>query len=180
MEFFDIVTNRRSIRKFEAKPVEQEKIDRVLEAALRAPSAKSSRPWEFVVVTDAQVLEKLSSARPGGSQFLKNAPVAIAICADPEKCGPWIEDATIVAVTMQYAACAVGLGSCWSQMRMREHNDEITAGQYVAGVLGLPANLELECIVAMGYPAESKSGYAKDDLLFERVSYNRFGNHDAP
>jgi nitroreductase len=180
MHFFDIVSSRRSIRKFENKPVEQEKIIRLLETALRAPSSRGMRPWEFVVITDVELLNKLSAARPGGSGFFKGAPLAIAICAYPEKSAPWIEDTTIAALTIQYAAVDLGLGSCWSQMRMREHNDQISAGQYVAGVLGLPDHLELECILAIGYPAESKPSYAKDELLFERISYNRFGQHETP
>lgn len=180
MDFFDITHTRRSIRKFENKPVEQEKILQLLEAALRAPSARNDRPWEFVVINDAEILNKLSSARPGGSAFFKGAPLAIAVCADPEKSGPWIEDATIAALTIQYAACALGLGSCWSQMRMREHNDQISAGEYVGDLLGLPSNLELECVLAIGYPAESKSPHARDELLFDRISYNRFGQHEAP
>jgi nitroreductase len=179
MDFFDITHTRRSIRKFENRPVEQEKIMRLLEAALRAPSARSGRPWEFVVITDGKLLNKLSTTRPGGSAFFKSAPLAIAVCADPEKSAPWIEDASIAAITIQYAAVAQGLGSCWSQMRMREHNDQMSAGQYVADILDLPANLELECILAIGYPAESKPAYAKDELLFDRISYNRFGRHQA-
>jgi len=180
MNFFNITSNRRSIRKFENKPVEQEKIMRLLEAALRAPSSRGGRSWEFVVITDAELLNKLSKARPGGSSFFKGAPLAIAVCADPAKSDPWIEDATIAAITIQYAACALGLGSCWSQMRLREHNDQMSAGQYVGDLLGLPSNLELECVLAIGYPAESKSPYARDELLFERISYNRFGQHLTP
>lgn len=180
MDFFDVVTARRSIRKFEAKPVEQEKVNRILEAVLRVPSARGKRPWEFIVVTDTGLLEKLSAARPGGSAFIKGAALAIAVCADPGKSGPWIEDATIAALTIQLAAQSLGLGTCWSQMRNREHNDQVTAGQYVAGVLGLPEHLELECIVALGYPAESKPPYPEEDLQFDRVSYDRFGNHEAP
>jgi nitroreductase len=175
MDFFDIIKTRRSIRKFEKKPIENEKIDTILEAALRAPSARGGRPWDFVVVTDKDLLTKLSVARPGGAGFLKNAALAIVICADPEKSGPWIEDTTIAALTIQLTAQALGLGSCWSQMRMREHNDQKSAGEYVAELLELPAAFEIECIIGIGYPDETKTAYAKEDLLLERISYNRYG-----
>lgn len=179
MDFFDVVHNRRSTRKFASQPVEQAKLDQILEAVLRAPSAKGARPWEFVVVTDPQVLAKLSTSRPGGAGFLKGAAVAVAVCADPQKSGPWIEDATIAAIYIQLSAQSLGLASCWCQMRGREYNDQKQAGEYVAEVLSLPAGLEVECIVGLGYADESKPAYDRKDLLWERVSYNRFGQRSA-
>ena len=175
MDFFEVVDKRRSVRKFTDKPVEKEKLDRILEAALRAPTARSARPWQFVVVDQPELLAKLAVARTAGSAFLKGAAVAVAVCADPAKSGPWIEDATIAAVFMQLSARALGLGSCWSQVRMREHNDQVTAGAYVAEVLGLPQGMEVECIVALGYPDESKPAYERADLPWACVSHNRFG-----
>lgn len=181
MDFFEVVTQRRSIRKFISQPVEKAKIDQILEAALRAPSAKNGRPWEFVVVDDPQVLDQLSTARPAGSGFLKGAAVAVVICADPQKSGPWIEDATISAIYIQLSAQALGLASCWSQMRGREHDEQKTkmATAYVAELLGLPAGLEVECIVGIGYADEIKKPCERKDLLFDRISYNKFGQKKA-
>jgi nitroreductase len=179
MEFFDVVHKRRSIRKFSSQPVEKDKLDQILEAAMRAPSAKSGRPWQFVVVDQPQLLTQLSAARPAGSAFIKGAATAVVVCADPKKSGPWIEDAAIAAVFMQLSAEALGMASCWSQMRTREHDDQTTAGAYVAGLLGLPEGLEVQCIVALGYPAESKPAYDRAELPWDCVSYNRFGQKKA-
>ena len=74
---------------------------------LPAAPAPGSSWW----VTDTDLLTKLASSRPGGSGFFKGAPLAIAVCADPSKSAPWIEDCTIAALTIQYAAQALGLGS---------------------------------------------------------------------
>ena len=87
--FLSLVQKRRSIRRYEDKPVEPEKIDRLIEVALRAPSSRGFNPWEFVVVTDPILLEKLSKAKPHGASFLKDASLGIVVCADPENamCG---------------------------------------------------------------------------------------------
>ena len=175
MDFFDVISSRRSIRQFENKPIEKNKVDQILEAALRSPTSRGGRPWEFVIVSDPGLLDKISKSRPGGAGFLKDAPLAIAVCADPQKSGPWVEDATIAALTIQLAARALDMGSCWSQIRMRNYNDQKSSAQYVAEILGLPENLKVECIIGLGYPAESKSPYDKKELLFDRVSYNHFG-----
>ena len=63
--------------------MEQEKIDAIIETALRAPSGRAARPWAFVVVTDKELLEKLSNAKPMGAQFIKDVFAAIVVCADP-------------------------------------------------------------------------------------------------
>ena len=93
--FLSLAKKRRSIRRYLEKPVEAEKIEMLIEAALRAPSSRGFNPWEFVVVTDGVLLEKLSKSKPHGASFLKDAPLGIVVCADPEKCDVWIEDASM-------------------------------------------------------------------------------------
>ena len=82
--FMSLIQKRRSIRRFLAKPIEDEKIEMLIEAALRAPSSRGLNPWEFIVVTERDLLEKLSSAKTHGSEFLKNAPLGIVVCADED------------------------------------------------------------------------------------------------
>ncbi|MGD2125984.1 MAG: nitroreductase family protein, partial [Desulfobacteraceae bacterium] len=77
--FIPLVQKRRSIRKFQTKPVEAEKIDMLVEAALRSPSSMGNNPWEFIMVTDKSLLEKLSRAKQHGSAFLRNAPLGIVV-----------------------------------------------------------------------------------------------------
>ena len=173
--FTELAEKRRSVRKFSDQNVEKEKIDSILEAALRAPSGRMARPWEFVVVTDKALLEKLSVAKPDGAEFVKDASVAIVVCGDPSKSGVWIEDCSIAAVSMQYAAHSIGLGSRWSHMRGNNFSDNQSSKDYIAGLLGLPDNLDVECIIAVGYPDEEMVPYKKEDLQYEKVSYNRYG-----
>ncbi len=169
--FTEIVKKRRSVKKYTPQQVEQEKIDAIIEAALRAPSGKAARPCEFVVVKDKELLEKLSVAKPVGAEFVKGASVGIVVCADPSKSGLWVEDCAIAAVSMQYAAHSMGLGSRWSHMRGNNHNDSKSSRDYIAGLLGLPDNLDVECIIAIGYPGEEMVPYSKEDLDYGKVSY---------
>jgi nitroreductase len=173
--FNELAEQRRSVKVYAERSVETGKIDAIIEAALRSPSGRAIRPWAFVVVTDKTLLEKLSVARPQGSAFLKSAPVAIVVCGDPSVSGLWIEDCSIAAVTMQYAAHALGLGSRWTQMKGNHFNEGTTSTQYIAKLLGLPENLAVLCIIAVGYPGEEMVPYKKNELRFDKVSYNRYG-----
>jgi nitroreductase len=177
--FNELAEKRRSVRVYAERPVEAEKIDSIIEAALRSPSGRAARPWSFVVVTDKTLLEKLSVARPQGAAFVKDAPVAVVVCGDPSASGLWVEDCSIAAVTMQYAAHALGLGSRWTQMRGNNFNEGTTSTQYIAKLLGLPENLAVQCIIAIGYPGEEMVPYKKGELLFNKVSYNRYGQKKA-
>ncbi|HEX9949324.1 MAG TPA: nitroreductase family protein [Thermodesulfobacteriota bacterium] len=170
-----LIQKRRSIRKFLDKPIEAEKIDLLLEAALRAPSSRDLNPWEFVVVTNRELLEKLSKAKQHGSAFLKNAPLGICVCADPEKCDVWIEDASIASIFIHLASESLGLGSCWIQIRERTHDGKKSAQEYIAETLNIPAKMQVESIIAVGYPAETLPPHKKEELLFEKVHRDTYG-----
>ena len=170
-----LIQKRRSIRKFKTNPVEPEKIDTLVEAALRAPSSRALRPWEFVVVTDKDLLERLSRAKLHGSAFLGRAPLGIVVYADPTVADTWIEDASIAATYIQLVAESLGLGSCWIQIRNRMHDDTVSAEDNVAEILHIPKGRKVEAIIAVGYPDEEKSPHKKEDLPFEKLHLNSFG-----
>lgn len=172
----ELLEKRRSIRQFQQKPVEKDKVEYLVETMLRSPSSRSLNPWEFVVVQDPVTIEALSKAKPHGATFMKNAPLAIVVCADPEKCDVWVEDSSIASILLHLAATNLELGSCWVQIRLREHDASKMATEYIAELLGLREGLEVEAIIAIGYPKEEKPGHAKDSLLYERVHYEKFGH----
>jgi nitroreductase len=174
--FIDLIRKRRSIRKFRDEAIEADKIELLKEAALRPPSSMGHNPWEFVFVTDRQLLAKLSESKPHGSSFLAGAPLGIVVCADPEKSGVWIEDASIATIFIQLAAESLGLGSCWVQIRGRMHDDNRPAEDYIAEVLNIPSNLKVESMVGIGYPAEQKAPHSREKLQGEKVFLNQYGN----
>lgn len=174
--FISIVQQRRSIRKFKKKEIEPEKMDVIIEAALRSPSSMGNNPWEFIVVTEPEKLIVLSAAKQHGSGFLKNAPCAIVVCADPAKSTVWIEDCSIASIFIQMAAESLGLGNCWIQIRDRFHKDGRLAQKAISDILGIPKNVVVESIIALGYPDEQKSPHKKEDLQSEKVYLNQYGN----
>jgi nitroreductase len=174
--FLSLVTKRRSIRKYLEKPVEDEKIDILIETMLRSPSSRGLNPWEFIVVTDKSLLEKLSKAKPHGSSFLKNAPLGIVVCADPEKCDVWVEDASIASIFIHLSTESIGLGSCWIQIRKRMYDQTKSSQTYIQELLNIPGNLNVESIIAIGYPAEEKPSHRKQDLQYEKVCFDVYGN----
>lgn len=173
--FSSLIQKRRSIRKFQKNQVENEKIEILIEAALRSPSSRGYNPWEFIVVTEPDLLERLSSAKIHGSQFLKNAPLGIVVCADEDKCDVWVEDCSIASTFIFLASESIGLRSCWIQIRERMHNETITSEEYVSEVLGIPSRLKVESIIAVGYPDEKKPPHKKEELQYEKVFLNQYG-----
>lgn len=171
---YDLLKTRRSIRKFQDREVEKGKLDTILKSALLSPSSRSRRPWEFVAVTDKELLQKLSESREHSASFLAAAPLGIVILANPQACDVWIEDASIAAILIQLSAHSLGLGSCWIQIRERFGKNNIQAGDCVKEILRIPSEYEVECIIAMGYPAEDKRAYTENDLLLNKLHFNQY------
>jgi nitroreductase len=175
MMFLEILKSRRSIRKYEERPVEPEKIEQLIEAALRSPSGRSINPWAFIVVDDREKLDRLSRSKPHGAAFLKGAPLGIVVCADTSKSDTCVEDASIASIFIHLAAASLGLGSCWIQIHKRTREDDLTAEQYVAREIGIPDGMMVQSIIAVGYPDETKAGHSKDKLLYDKVHFNTYG-----
>ncbi len=173
--FNELIEKRRSIRRFTQEPVNQQQIETLVEAALRAPSSRGFNPWEFVIVTDRHLLEQLSSAKPHGASFLAGATLGIVVCGNPEVSDVWVEDTAIASIYLHLAAAALGLGSCWIQIRKRKHKEEVRAETFVADLLQIPAPLRVESIIAVGHPAETKPPHLRESLMDHKIHYQRFG-----
>ena len=174
----DLLRARRSIRRFKDQPVEQEKLNLLIEAALRSPSSKGNNPWEFIVVTDRGRLDNLSTAKAHGASFLNNAPLAIVVCADQRKSDVWVEDASIAAMLIHLEAADLGLGSCWVQIRLRQREDKTSSQAYMVDLLGLPEDMMVLAIIAIGYPVDTKSGHPHSSLRFDQVSYEQYNRRN--
>ncbi|RPJ73862.1 MAG: NAD(P)H-dependent dehydrogenase/reductase [Desulfobacteraceae bacterium] len=173
--FMSLIRKRRSIRVFQDRPVVKEKVDLILEAALRSPSSRGNNPWHFVVVTEKPMLAAIAQAKPHGASFLKDAPLGILVCADASKSDVWVEDAAIATLMIQLAAESLELGSCWIQFRERRQGETRTSEEYIAEQLRLPAGMKVLAAVAIGAPAESKKPRPAAELLRERVYAGSFG-----
>lgn len=174
MEFKDLVQMRRSHRKFTGEEIDGEDVKLILRAALMAPTSKGQRAWQFVVVDDKTDLEKLADAKDLGGAFLKDAPLAVVVLGAPMQNDCWVEDGSIAAVSMQYQAEALGLGSCWVQMRGRGLSDGTSADTVIRGVLDIPENLSCLCVVAIGHKADERKPQNEDRLKWENVHLNKY------
>jgi len=171
----DLLRSRRSIRAFTDRPLEQEKLDLLIEAMLRAPTSAGKAPWEFVVVSDRETIARLSLAKTRNSAFLKDAALVVVVCAHPQISDVWVEYAAIATLLLHLEAHDLGLGSCWVQVRLREHDGQRSAEKYIAEVLGLDPAMAVEAMVAIGYPAETKTGHPTSSLPYDKVSFERHG-----
>jgi nitroreductase len=172
--FFELVKQRRSIRKFLSEQIDDNKIGMILKAPLMAPTSKNSRSWEFVEVNDKTLLAQLAIARPQGSGLLAHAAAAIVVLADPVKSDAWLEDASIAAAFIQLQSEDLGLGSCWVQIARRPHDELQSAEQFVRGVLTIPDTLNVVCIIALGYKEEERRPHDTDKLPVEKIHVNRY------
>ena len=173
-EFHDMLFTRHSIRKYTDEPIDGEHVKLLLEAALLAPSGKSVRPWEFVVVEDKEVLAKMSECRPFGSGPVAKCKLAIVVCGDPGKTDVWVEDCTIAATYIQLQAEALGLGSCWIQMRGRFDKDSNDSADLIRELLDIPGEQQVECIIVLGHKDEVRRPVDPDKLLWEKVHIGKF------
>jgi len=173
-DFKDLVQLRRSHRKFTGEEIDAEDVKMILRAALMSPTSKGQRAWHFVVVDDPTDIEKLADAKELGSQFLKGAPLAVVILGDPLQNDCWVEDASIAAISMQYQAEDLGLGSCWIQMRGRGLSDGTSADTVIRGVLDIPENMHVLCVVAFGHKADERKPQNEDKLKWENVHLGKF------
>lgn len=171
---YELLKSRRSVRKFEDREIEKEKVDLIIKSALLSPSSRGIRPWEFIVVNDKETIKKLSQCKEYDSAFLSGAPLAIVVVADHASSDVWVEDASIASAIIHLAAHSTGLGSCWIQVRERFHAKDIKSEDYVSEVLGIPEKSSVLSIVAIGYPDENKKAYNDDGLLYGKVHYNKF------
>ena len=174
-QFSELIKLRRSMRKFTEQELSQEEVVTLIKAALMAPSSKRSNSWQFIVVDDKETLDKLSRCKEAGSSFLKDAPLGIVVTADPLASDVWIEDASIAALMMQLQAEDLGLGSCWIQVRERYTATGMTSDEYVHGILGIPLQLQVLCIIAVGHKGMERKPFNEEHLQWEKIHINKYG-----
>lgn len=174
--FLELAQNRRSIRKYTEQAVEPEKIEKLVQAALMSPAGKRLNPWEFVVVTDHEMLTQMAGCRTYGSSMLTGSPLGIVVCADSSISDTWKFDCAIAAENILLEAEDLGLGACWVQVYDRFVKDESgeTAEELVRRLLGIPDKLSVVCIVSVGYKDEERKPRELDKLQYEKVHYGRY------
>lgn len=174
----DLLVRRHSIRRYTTEEISAEDVKTILEAALLAPSSKSARPWQFVLVDNKDTLKKLSECKAAGARPIANCALGVVVCADPAKSDMYLEDMSIAAAYMQLQATALGLGACWIQVRNRFAADGEDAESIVKETLGIPDNMVVELILTLGHPDEERRPVDTSKLLWEKVHIGNWQSHD--
>lgn len=157
----ETILHRRSIRKYTDQPVEPEKLDLLLQAAMAAPSAMNCKPWEFVVITDPEKLALFRSRLIFGN---RNAPAAIVVCGNPSlSTNPaarlfWVEDCSAATENILIAAVGLGLGTVWVGI-----HPVVGFVRIVRRIASLPKHVTPLGLIYVGYPAEVKPSRTQYD-----------------
>ena len=158
MDFTEVISKRKSVRKFSDTPVERGMLDAIVAIARTAPSSRGSKSSEFLIIEDKDTIEALSQMRESGSGFMKGAKAVIVVLGDESKTDLWVDNCAISATFIQLAVTAAELGSCWVHIngrpRYKAHPEGPYAEEYVRELLGVKDGLRIYCAIAIGYPAE--------------------------
>lgn len=167
MEVKEVLLKRRSIRKFTEEPVSKEMIDELLHAAMSGPSACNKKPWDFYVITNAEVLEQLKSA----SKFTKfTSKLAIVVCGNMKKALPlqfadyWIQDCSAATENILLRVTDLGLGAVWCGIHPQKR-----AEAKVRKFVGIPEKQIPLNIIFIGHPAQEQE--ARDQYDENCVHY---------
>lgn len=150
----DYLKRRRTVRRYLPEKISPDVIEKLIEAARIAPSARNNQPWKFIVVTKEQTIKALAATSP--YKFIESAPLVVAGCALPSNAtlGP-VPDVIIAMDHMSLAAANMGLGSCWVAGFDR---------QGASNILQVPENVELVALMTFGYSAEEPGLFRRKDL----------------
>lgn len=169
MNTLEAIVSRRSIRKFETRPVPQEFVDQLLKAAMYAPSAKNYRPWHFLVINERTKLDELSNLHPS-AKMLKTASLAILVCGDRNldpMDGYLAINASAATQNILLAAHELGLGSVWIGVFPREERvDELVS------YFNFPENILPVNLIALGWPGEERP--IPERVEPEKIHYNNW------
>ena len=169
-EALNCIMTRTSIRQYQDRPVEQEKVEQLLRAAMAAPTAVNKQPWHFYVLNTKEAINRLADASQRGGDMVRSAALVVVVCGDMDKALEgkareyWIQDTSAATENLLLAAHALGLGAVWTGVYPMKERVEMTTK-----VLNLPENLVPLCTILIGYPAESPT--PKDKWKPENVTY---------
>ncbi len=169
MDTITAILTRRSIRQFLSQPVSEEDVEMLLRCAMQAPSAGNSQLWQFVILTDRKLLDKIREFHPFG-EALETAPLAILVSGDDayeKRPGRWMMDCSAASQNILLAAHAQGLGAVWISI-----HPDIERVDLIRQLLKIPDQVHPVSLIAVGYPVEKPE--SSNNYNSERIHRNRW------
>lgn len=165
MQTFDTISKRTSARTYQAKSIDKILLEKLVDAGRRAPTARKVEPWEFIVVTNKERLEKLGEVVSPNGTFVKDAASCIVIyCKDTKY---YLEDGCAATENILLTAADLGLGACWIA------GDKKPYAAQVAELFGVPDGLKLISLIALGWP-EQELTQSRNRSLKEVLHWEQF------
>ena len=169
----EVIRQRRSVRSYLRKDVEEEKLREILKAAMFSPTARNLRPWEFIIVTNTGTKKELSEATPYAS-FAGDVPVVVVICYDMSKGKRFRQDSSLCAGNIYLEAVNQGLGTCFIQIAEGTEGNVGEPEDYVKKVLSIPGNYRVQCLLPIGYPEKVPGPHNDGEFEERRLHYEKF------
>lgn len=148
MDTIDILKKRRSVRLFQDKPIAKVDLETIVDAARFAPTARNVQPWEFVIITNCEILAKISKLGENARLISGSKACVVIFCADTKY---YLEDGCAATVNILNAAAALNIGSCWVAGDKKDYCNEVRE------LLGAPLEYKLVSLIALGYPQDENS-----------------------
>ena len=162
MDLLDLMLKRRSVRKYTDEEIPNEKMNKILQAGLLAPTSRNLKPCNFLVIENKETLKKISESKAFGASFVKDANKAIAVIAN-----------SIALAFMHLMAAEQDIGSCWIQIHLRKSKLGKSSEDLVRDILGIDNYFRIVGILALGIEDGHMEAYSLDDIDKEKVHYLR-------
>lgn len=161
----EVIKSRRSVRKYLDKPISKDILKQLVDAGRLAPTARNDQPWEFIVVTERELLQKVGGATDYG-KFVRNAVACIVVCCQETKY--FLEDGSAATENIILAAESFGIGSCWVAGHKKAYCAEVKK------ILNIPDNLIVISLISLGYPDPLEKTSRQKKGLDEVLHWEKF------
>lgn len=156
MEFFDVVNKRKSVREYSEKAISKQDIEKIIDTARLAATARNEQPWQFVIIQDKGKIQELGEMVSPNGAFLKGANTAMVVLSKDTKY--YLEDCSAATENILLAAAALDIGACWIAGDKKEYADKVTS------FVDARADERLVSVIALGYPVDEIASKPKKSV----------------
>ena len=170
----NIFRERRSYRKYNETDINENLLKQIMEVGITSPTGDNYKTVELILIKEKSMLEKIANIRKFGTKMLNGAGAAIVVLVNTDKTDLWVEDGTISASYMHLAADALGIGSCWIQVRAR---DTINGGSFeeaLKEILDIPDNMKPLCILSLGNINFRLPAHSQEEIDWNKIHQEKY------